>query len=148
WIESLSPVNARGKWNEAAITISLRCINDTRLAELKHDAGSGMQAINNLRFYINGDAHLVYPLYEMIFNHSTKVELRPAPQKRESGTLRATSGLGKTPPVVWLPATNIKPVGFAAEEAMLPYPPRSFAGYRLLTEYFTFPDKFLFFDIT
>jgi type VI secretion system protein ImpG len=31
---------------------------------------------------------------------------------------------------------------------MLPYSARSFAGYRLLTEYFAFPDKFLFFDVT
>ena len=30
---------------------------------------------------------------------------------------------------------------------MLPYPRRSFAGYRLLQEYFTFPEKFLFFDL-
>jgi type VI secretion system protein ImpG len=30
---------------------------------------------------------------------------------------------------------------------MLPYSARSFPGYRLLTEYFTFPQKFLFFDI-
>jgi type VI secretion system protein ImpG len=31
---------------------------------------------------------------------------------------------------------------------MLPYPRRSFPGYRLLQEYFTFPDKFFFFDLT
>ena len=30
---------------------------------------------------------------------------------------------------------------------MLPYSKRSFVGYRLLTEYFSFPYKFLFFDI-
>ena len=30
---------------------------------------------------------------------------------------------------------------------MLPYTPRSFLGYRLLQEYFTFPEKFLFFDL-
>jgi type VI secretion system protein ImpG len=30
---------------------------------------------------------------------------------------------------------------------MLPYGPRSFLGYRLLQEYFNFPEKFLFFDL-
>jgi type VI secretion system protein ImpG len=30
---------------------------------------------------------------------------------------------------------------------MLPYTPRSFLGYRLLQEYFTFPEKFLFFEL-
>jgi type VI secretion system protein ImpG len=41
----------------------------------------------------------------------------------------------------------LRPVGFAADEGMLPYGPRSFFGYRLLQEYFAFPDKFLFFDL-
>ena len=31
---------------------------------------------------------------------------------------------------------------------MLPYPRRSFAGYRLLQEYFCFPQKFFFLDLT
>ena len=31
---------------------------------------------------------------------------------------------------------------------MLPYPRRSFVGYRLLQEYFTFADKFFFIDLT
>ena len=30
---------------------------------------------------------------------------------------------------------------------MLPYSPRSFLGYRLIQEYFHFPEKFLFFDV-
>ncbi|MGH7084659.1 MAG: type VI secretion system baseplate subunit TssF, partial [Acetobacteraceae bacterium] len=33
-------------------------------------------------------------------------------------------------------------------EALLPWPARSFSGFRLLTEFFAFPEKFLFFDIT
>ena len=35
-----------------------------------------------------------------------------------------------------------------SEDPMLPYPRRSFPGYRLLQEYFTFPEKFFFFDVT
>jgi type VI secretion system protein ImpG len=38
-------------------------------------------------------------------------------------------------------------VGFAEDEGMLPYPGRSFLAYRLLQEYFAFPEKFLFFDL-
>jgi type VI secretion system protein ImpG len=41
----------------------------------------------------------------------------------------------------------MSPVGFAEEEAVLPYPPQSFSGFRLLQEYLTFPSKFLFVDI-
>jgi type VI secretion system protein ImpG len=46
-----------------------------------------------------------------------------------------------------LPASALRPVGFEPDESMLPYPPSSFAGYRLLTEFFAFPQKFLFIDI-
>ncbi len=38
-------------------------------------------------------------------------------------------------------------VGFDDEEALLPYGPRSFQGYRLLQEYFAFPDRYLFVEI-
>ncbi len=41
----------------------------------------------------------------------------------------------------------IKAVGFANDEALLAFPERSHAPYRLLTELFTFPEKFNFFDI-
>ena len=148
WIESLSPVDTRGKWPDAVIRISLRCINDTRLSELKLGSEEPTQMIDSLRFHINGEAQLVYSLYEMIFNNASSVELRPSLPKRDTGSLRSTGGLNKVPSPITLPATNIKPVGFEPDEAMLPYTARSFAGYRLLTEYFSFPDKFLFFDVT
>ncbi|WP_333630290.1 type VI secretion system baseplate subunit TssF [Agrobacterium cavarae] len=51
------------------------------------------------------------------------------------------------PQAVFLPANNLKPSGFARDQAMLPYPPNSFDGYRLLTEFFALPQKFLFIDI-
>ena len=41
----------------------------------------------------------------------------------------------------------ISPVGFDAREAVLPYPPEAFPGFRLLQEYFAFPEKFMFVDI-
>jgi type VI secretion system protein ImpG len=46
-----------------------------------------------------------------------------------------------------LPGSMLSPVGFEEDEGLLPYGPRSFPGYRLLTEYFAFPQKFLFFDL-
>ena len=42
----------------------------------------------------------------------------------------------------------IKPVGFEREEEVLPYPLYSQPAYRLLQEYFTFPQKYLFADVT
>ena len=47
-----------------------------------------------------------------------------------------------------LPATALQPEGFAADQALLPNDPRVFQGYRLLHEYFAFPQRFLFFSIS
>jgi type VI secretion system protein ImpG len=38
-------------------------------------------------------------------------------------------------------------VGYEKDEGLLPYDNRSFLGYRLLQEFFCFPQKFLFFDV-
>jgi type VI secretion system protein ImpG len=139
-LESLDPVSSRGKYSEAVIKIGLRCVNNTKLAEIKVKEGEDERLIESLRFYINGEAQLIFPLYELIFNderHVERVELRPVNGKR-----------GRGPASVTLPPSSIKPVGFGQDEGMLQYSARSFMGYRLLTEYFSFPDKFLFFDVT
>jgi len=47
-----------------------------------------------------------------------------------------------------LPASVVKAVGFADDEGLLPYPENTFMGYRLLQEYFSFPEKFQFIDVT
>ncbi len=41
----------------------------------------------------------------------------------------------------------VKPVGWRDEDALLPWPTFSQAGYRYLQEYFTLPGKFLFLDV-
>ena len=87
-------------------------------------------ALQRLRFYLHGDGALVNTLYELLFGHVYRVAVMP-----DSGT-----------PPVFLPGDTIAPVGFAPEEEVLPYPNQAHAGYRLLQEYFTFPEKFLFFD--
>jgi type VI secretion system protein ImpG len=49
---------------------------------------------------------------------------------------------------VFLPASALHPVGFEPDEGMVAYPSSSFSGHRLLLEYFAFPEKFLFVDLT
>lgn len=43
---------------------------------------------------------------------------------------------------------NLKTVGFSQDHGVIPYPTHSFPAYRILQEYFSFPQKFLFLDIT
>lgn len=140
-LESMDPVDTRGKWSEAAIKISLRCTNNTELSKLFLGEDKS-RVIESLRFFIHGDPQLVYPLYEMIFNNATRVEMRPVGRKKK------THGLARLPSPIVLPAGTLRAVGFESDEGLLPYTARSFMGYRLLTEYFAFPDKFLFFDVT
>ena len=89
-------------------------------------------SIDSLRFFLKGQAQHVFALYELIFNNTLGVALASSPGDKEP---------------VLLDTQCIRPVGFQREEGMLPYPARSFLGYRLLSEYFVFPQKFLFFDL-
>ncbi|RWU19112.1 type VI secretion system baseplate subunit TssF [Pseudomonas alkylphenolica] len=47
-----------------------------------------------------------------------------------------------------LPASHIAFPGFSPDEALLPYPQNVFDGYRILQEYFVFPQRFHFFSLT
>ena len=53
---------------------------------------------------------------------------------------------GEVPPVE-LARDCWQPVGFGRHEGLLDYSPRSFLGYRLLSEFFAFPEKFLFVEL-
>lgn len=140
-LESLDPLDTRGKWHEAVIKLVLSCRNDTSLKTLKKGS---QESIDSLRFYLNGEPQVVYPLYEMIFNHATRVEIRPGPLTPSRRTSKLD--LAKLPTIT-LPPSVISEIGFELDENLLQYTPRSFPGYRLLSEYFALPEKFLFFDL-
>jgi type VI secretion system protein ImpG len=53
-------------------------------------------------------------------------------------------------PAAWhrlLPKTALRPLGMADDEALLPAGARTFQGYRLLQEYFAFPQRFQFVEL-
>jgi type VI secretion system protein ImpG len=110
--------------------------NVVTVLRLRVEALAGSLAdleLDRLRFYLDGDRRLVHALYELIFCQAKGVALLPEGDQR--GRL------------VRLPASVLQPVGFGRDEEVLPYPRFSQPGYRLLQEYFTFPDKFLFVDV-
>jgi type VI secretion system protein ImpG len=143
--ESLDPVGAQGRWERAEIRIGLKCVNDTNLRELKIGQDEKAPLIESLRFYLSGEPQLVYPLYEAIFNNAVAVELRPKASPKRNGQVSEGK---RNPSPLELPASSLKTVGFEPDEGLLGYTARSFLGYRLLSEYFAFPEKFLFFDVT
>lgn len=76
-----------------------------------------------------------YTLYLWLCRYVSELRIRPIAQ-------------GKPGKEIALPPSRIRPVGFEKEEALFPYPKTSFDGYRLIQEYFTFPEKFLFMEIS
>jgi type VI secretion system protein ImpG len=110
----------------AAIRVALRCAADVKFSQL---------SLDKLRFYIDGESSLVHTIYELLCCNLVRIIVRdPTPGS-------------KIKPFT-LPSSALRPVGFEPDEGMLPYPRRSFTGYRLLQEMFTFPGKFAFVEIS
>lgn len=146
-LESPAPKDGRGKFADSTIRISMRCFGNANLHEFK--VGGTGKVPESIRFYLDGDPQLVFPLYEMIFNHASSVEFRAKDQPIGNKTLKTLTNIQlKLPdPVVFPAADVIRQVGFDEDQSLLPFTKRSFMGYRLLSEYFAFPYKFLFFDL-
>ena len=109
----------------AALRLEFQCLPELTFEKLE---------LASLRMHLSGDANLVYTLYELLCNNCLRIIARdPTPGSKRKPVL--------------LPASALRPVGFADDEGMLPYPGRSFLAYRLLQEYFSFPEKFLFLDL-
>jgi type VI secretion system protein ImpG len=119
-----APATPRASQAAAVLRLVLRCrAEGARFADL---------ALPGLRFFLKGQPQHVFPLYELIFNNVLEVALADSPADRAP---------------VLLDPKCLQPVGFERDEGLLPYSPRSFLGYRLLTEYFAFAEKFLFVDL-
>ena len=101
-----------------------------RIATLAEPLGE--LSLDRLRFYVHGEQVLSGRLYEGLFNQVLRV---------------ATLADGDRPRPRYLPPDSILPVGFEIGEEVLPYPPHAVPAYRLIQEYFCFPEKFRFFDV-
>lgn len=106
----------------AALSIKLEALGGTAFHNLN---------INHLRFYIDGVAAKTAGLYEWILNSVSRIEI---------------SNLDGV--VVELPPSSIRLVGFHENDNLVDYDARSLDAYRYLYEYFVFPEKFSFFDLT
>lgn len=107
----------------AVLRIRLACQGRWTFADVRPPA---------LRFFFHGH-NVEGEIYELLFN-----------QLRGIAVLRD----GESKPSVRLPADAVQPVGLALDEGLLPYPGNVHLGYRLIQEYFAFPAKFHFFDVT
>jgi len=107
----------------AILILQLECSKGARLDQIGMDC---------LRLYLNGDEG--YSLYELLCNNCLKILVR------RPGSINPEEGFALSP-------TAVRAVGFEDNEAALPERADTFTGYRLLLEYFAFPEKFLFLDL-
>jgi type VI secretion system protein ImpG len=118
-----APANPRAAGAVSVLRVGLKCASP--------EATFTSLGVDRLRMFLRPTANIALPLYELLCRNVIGIALAEGPNDAEP---------------VLIPAGAIEPVGFAPEEALFPWPARSFAGFRLLSEYFAFPEKFLFLD--
>lgn len=90
-------------------------------------------SIDRLPFYLTGQDEVANRLHTLCTTATLGVLVLPVtrgPRWREL-----------------LPAGATRPLGFEDDQALLPVTARSFHGYRLLQEYFSFPQRYRFFEV-
>ena len=115
----------------------------TRLGNIKAGLRLRLKATAGLKFneiamarlslYLRGSDGLPNRLIEQFLSNATGMLTMPARQPAAGHRIIAKS--------------EIQARGFADEDALLPYGARSFHGYRLLHEYFSFPQRFQFIEL-
>jgi len=106
------------------IRLRLQCARDVAFNQFR---------IGKLAFHLTGETNVVHTLYELLCRNCISILVRNPLQRG-----------GK---LINIAPSQLRQMGFEENEALLPYPRRSFDGYRLLQEYFTFSEKFLFFEL-
>jgi len=113
-----------------------------RLA-MSADGHLGDLDLKQLRLHLSGERYISQLLYLSLLRHLGGVQLVLL-----NAAGKPLQGADERPLVpLQLQASNVQPVGFAEDQALIPYPLNTFRGYRYLQEYFAFQDKFLFVDL-
>jgi len=89
--------------------------------------------MDRLNLFLAGGDEVALKLYELILGSGLGVLVGPSARP--------------LPWFEWLGRDAIRPVGFERDQALIPYTTRSFSGYRLLHEYFAFPERFRFLEL-
>ena len=107
------------------VRIELRCMSK--------DVTFGQLSLDSLRLFLQGPGPAVHELYELIHNNTLEVAVASSPRDAAPVLLDRR----KYPP------GRVR----TRRGDRCPTRLRSFLGYRLLSEFFAFPRKFLFFDL-
>lgn len=112
------------------LQLSRQLQNDSLIIHFKLDTNFKPRNLNDLQFYLGEDSYVGSILYMMLMNYV------------ESGCIVING--------VELPLTNLQfsPIGFSREQSLLPYAENTNKGFRILHEYFAFPEAFLFLQLS
>lgn len=128
----------------AALTYSVKgdgALLSLRLA-MSAEGHVGELELSRLRLHFAGERYISQMLYLSLLRNLEGIELVPL-----DAAGKAMTGANGLPMAFKMPGDRVQPVGFAEDEALIPYPLNTFRGYRYLQEYFAFQDKFLFVDV-
>lgn len=90
-------------------------------------------ALDRLPLFLRGSDTLPARLYEQLLGNVVMLVVRPG--RRPAPWHEVVAG------------RHVRRLGFEDDQALLPCPPPSFHGYRLLHEYFAFPQRYLFVEL-
>ena len=119
------PLSRTPEWRKYAGGLRLR---------LRTTAGVDFSQLpmQDLRLFCSGNDEVAYRLHELICGHVLGALVQPGAGAADARPLQADA---------------VRAVGFDDDQALLPVTLTGFSGYRLLQEYFAFPQRFLFFDL-
>lgn len=106
----------------AGLRLTIKTVGGQNISDL---------ALTNLSLFLTGSGAIPTSIYEQLVGHCEQVVVTPGP-----GATGSWSHV--------LPDGSVVAQGFDREQALLPTPAPSFDSYRLLQEYFAFPQRYLF----
>ena len=119
----VTPGSAAARGNQAVLALTLEANTGVALGEV---------APERLRLFLNGQPQLTFRLHEYLFRHATGI---------------AVARHANDPEPLFLGSDHLRLCGLDEDSAVLPLGGRSLNAHRLLTEYFAFPEKFLFVEL-
>jgi type VI secretion system protein ImpG len=118
----------------AVLTVPVRCIGATKLGQLDKSK------FQSLRLFLGGEGHAPFLLRDRLVHEVVRIELRehsPRPDPRVIVLARQEADARRI----------VRPVGFSADEGVLPTPEERLLAFRNIREFFAIPHKYLFIDL-
>ncbi len=124
WVgASKAPNTSQSKAPKSALVVSVSCTAGNAVHQLK---------LEHLDFHISCVQEYAFCVFERITHGCVALGVRASGQHAWH----------------WLDESSLQCLGLDPDQALVPDDTRQFSGHRLLQEFFTFPDRFLFFRVT